>query len=135
MEERYFYSQTTGGFYPLSMKEQYESSINGWPADAVEISPEDYQALMDGQENGQVIIPGDDGMPELVTPDIDHTWETGAKIRALLKEASEIIFPLTLAVKLGMATEEETTSLEAWEKYSVLVSRVNPGEDWPQKPE
>lgn len=135
MEERYFYSPATGGFYPLSMKEQYESSINGWPADAIEISPEDYQALMDGQENGQVIVPGDDGVPELVTPEIDHVSETGAKIRTLLKEASEIIFPLTLAVKLGMATKEETASLEAWERYSVLVSRVKPGEDWPLKPE
>lgn len=53
----------------------------------------------------------------------------------LLKEAEDTIRYLERAVKLGMATEEETTSLEAWEKYSVLVSRVNPGEDWPQKPE
>lgn len=135
MEERYFYSPTRGGFYPLSMKEQYENSINGWPADAVEISPGDYQALMAGQENGQEIVPGDDGMPELVTPEIDLVAETGAKIRTLLKEAAEIIFPLTLAVKHGIATEDETASLEAWEKYSVLVNRVKPGEDLPLKPE
>ncbi|GLH24085.1 hypothetical protein ENT52713_14810 [Enterobacter sp. 200527-13] len=53
----------------------------------------------------------------------------------LLKEAEDTIRYLERAVKHGMATEEETVSLEAWEKYSVLVSRVKPGEDWPLKPE
>lgn len=53
----------------------------------------------------------------------------------LMAQAGKIIFPLALAVKHGMATEEETVSLEAWEKYSVLVNRVKPGEDWPLKPE
>lgn len=135
MEERYYYSPTTGGFYPFSMKEQYENSINGWPADAVEITLEDYQVLMAGQESGLVIVPGDDGLPVLITPEIDHVSETGAQKRTLLKEAAEIVFPLALAVKRGIATEEEMAQLEAWEEYSVLVNRVQPGEDWPTKPE
>lgn len=139
MEERYFYSPTTGGFYPLSMKEQYENSLNGWPADAVEISPEDYQALMAGQENGQEIVPGDDGMPELVTPEIDHVSETGAQKRALLREAAEIIFPLALAVKHGAATEDDSARLDAWESYIVLLHSIQPEDypdiEWPEKPE
>ncbi|CAM4027012.1 MULTISPECIES: tail fiber assembly protein [Lelliottia] len=72
---------------------------------------------------------------DYIEPAIDHVSETGAQKRALLREAGEIIFPLTLAVKHGMATKEEIASLDAWEKYSVLVSRVNPGDNWPLKPE
>ncbi|WP_210455089.1 tail fiber assembly protein, partial [Pantoea ananatis] len=54
----------------------------------------------------------------------------------LLAEAERIIFPLALAVKHDMATEEEKLRLAAWEKYSVLVSRVNPEKPkWPDKPE
>ncbi|EAQ7977982.1 tail fiber assembly protein, partial [Salmonella enterica] len=53
----------------------------------------------------------------------------------LLEEAENVITPLARAVKLNIATDEETKQLEAWELYSVLVSRVdtdNP--DWPEKP-
>ncbi|EGI3619721.1 tail fiber assembly protein, partial [Salmonella enterica] len=53
----------------------------------------------------------------------------------LLAEAESVIAPLARAVKLNIATDEEIKRLEAWELYSVLVSRVdtkNP--DWPDKP-
>ncbi|MCU6240803.1 tail fiber assembly protein [Enterobacter asburiae] len=53
----------------------------------------------------------------------------------LLKEAEDTIRYLERAVKHDMATEEEAASLDAWEKYSVLVNRVQPGEEWPPKPE
>jgi len=40
------------------------------------------------------------------------------------------------AVKFGMATEQEKADLEASEKYSVLVNRVNQEKpEWPKKPE
>ncbi|MGC4124130.1 tail fiber assembly protein [Enterobacter sp.] len=60
------------------------------------------------------------------------TQETRA---GLLREADDVIRPLERAVKHGMATPEEAERLEAWERYSVLLSRVNPGEEWPEKPE
>ncbi|HAX9705664.1 TPA: tail fiber assembly protein, partial [Escherichia coli] len=35
-----------------------------------------------------------------------------------------------------MATEEERTRLSAWERYSVLLRRVDSANpEWPQKPE
>ncbi|EHC4904226.1 tail fiber assembly protein, partial [Escherichia coli] len=47
-----------------------------------------------------------------------------------------VIQPLERAVRLNMATDEERTRLEAWERYSVLVSRVDTANpEWPQKPE
>ena len=55
---------------------------------------------------------------------------------ALLSESESVIQPLERAVRLNMATDEERTRLEAWERYSVLVSRVDTANpEWPQKPE
>ncbi|ECB3937064.1 tail fiber assembly protein, partial [Salmonella enterica subsp. enterica serovar Apapa] len=58
-----------------------------------------------------------------------------AKKVKLLEEAETVITPLARAVKLGIATDEERQRLEAWEQYSVLVSRVDTSEpDWPDIP-
>ncbi|EOT0219030.1 tail fiber assembly protein [Escherichia coli] len=54
----------------------------------------------------------------------------------LLSEAESVIQPLVRAVRLNMATNEERARLESWERYSVLVSRVDTANpEWPQKPE
>lgn len=133
-----YYSATTNGFYPSELKDDYMTA-GTWPDDGVEISESVYQALMDGQDSGQEIIPGEDGMPELFTPAVDHVSQTGTQRAALLKEADNIIRMLERAVRSGIATDEEKASLEAWEEYSVLLYRINPDKypdiDWPQKPE
>ncbi|ERA08523.1 tail fiber assembly protein [Escherichia coli] len=55
---------------------------------------------------------------------------------ALLSEAESVIQPLERAVRLNMATDEERARLEAWERYSVLVSRVDPANpEWPEMPQ
>ena len=54
----------------------------------------------------------------------------------LLTDAEYVILPLERAVRLNIATEEERTRLEAWERYSVLVSRVDPANpEWPEMPQ
>lgn len=58
-----FYSQSTHGFY--------DSGIhvgNQIPHDAVEITVEEWQALLEGQASGQVISADANGNPVLVTP-------------------------------------------------------------------
>ncbi|EFN5447277.1 tail fiber assembly protein [Escherichia coli] len=55
---------------------------------------------------------------------------------ALLSEAESVIQQLERAVRLNMATDEERSRLEAWERYSVLVSRVDPANpEWPEIPQ
>ncbi|HCN1305768.1 TPA: tail fiber assembly protein, partial [Escherichia coli] len=55
---------------------------------------------------------------------------------ALLSEAESVIQPLERAVRLNMATDEERARLESWERYSVLVSRVDPvNPEWPEMPQ
>ncbi|WP_097494928.1 tail fiber assembly protein, partial [Escherichia coli] len=44
---------------------------------------------------------------------------------SLMQVASEHIAPLQDAVALEIATEEETSLLEAWKKYRVLLNRVD----------
>ncbi|WP_349357007.1 terminase gpA endonuclease subunit [Escherichia coli] len=58
---------------------------------------------------------------------------------SLMQVASEHIAPLQDAVDLEIATEEETSLLEAWKKYRVLLNRVDtstaPDIEWPVIPE
>ncbi|MFB4228792.1 tail fiber assembly protein [Escherichia fergusonii] len=67
---------------------------------------------------------------------VDYISIAESKKSQLLAEAENTIQLLERAVRLDMATDEEYTRLKAWERYSVLVSRVdttNP--EWPDKPE
>ncbi|EBE2365558.1 tail fiber assembly protein [Salmonella enterica] len=58
-----------------------------------------------------------------------------SKKAKLLEDAETVITPLARAVKLGIATDEEQKRLEVWEKYSVLVNRVDISKpDWPDRP-
>jgi hypothetical protein len=54
-----FYSASTGGFYLTAVHG------NTMPADVVEISAEEHQALLEGQAAGGSIAPGEDGRPTL----------------------------------------------------------------------
>lgn len=65
MIEKYYYSATTKGFYLLSIKNSYDESKNGWPADCVEINENYYRALLNGQSDGKNIVPDENGTPVL----------------------------------------------------------------------
>lgn len=56
------YSAQTGGFYN---REIHGDNI---PADAVEITVEEHQALLEGQSNGKIITADKNGKPVLVDP-------------------------------------------------------------------
>lgn len=55
-----FYSKQTGGFYS---REIHGDNI---PSDAVEVSAEDYLFLIEGQSSGKIILPDENGFPQLV---------------------------------------------------------------------
>lgn len=57
-----FYSKQTGGFYT---REIHGDNI---PADAVEITPEQHAALLQGQSEGKVITADENGHPVLIDP-------------------------------------------------------------------
>ena len=83
-----------------------------------------------------------DGDKWVTDTDAEHAAEVEKareELERLQREADEIIERLRLAVKYDMATEGETARLAAWEKYSVLLSRIKPEDapeiEWPDKPE
>ncbi|MDE9577143.1 tail fiber assembly protein, partial [Citrobacter portucalensis] len=58
------------------------------------------------------------------------------KKSSLLAEAMAVIAPLERAVKLDIATSDEIASLEVWERYSVMVNRVDTSKpEWPTTPD
>ncbi|CAH3780465.1 tail fiber assembly protein [Citrobacter freundii] len=58
------------------------------------------------------------------------------KKSSLLAEAMAAIAPLERAVKLDIATSDEIASLEVWERYSVMVNRVDTSKpEWPTPPD
>ena len=65
-------------------------------------------------------------------------WKT-VTTQFYIQEFSEHIAPLQDAVDLEIATEEETSLLEAWKKYRVLLNRVDtstaPDIEWPEEPD
>lgn len=82
-----------------------------------------------------------DGPQWVIDKDAQHAAEVliaDAKLKQLHDEADELIERFRRAVKYDMATDDETTQLEAWERYSVLLSRVSaldtPNIAWPDKP-
>ena len=134
----YFYSKNTGGFYPESMKNEYEE----WPTDAVIVSDSDYESLFSGQAAGKFIMANDNGYPILADPPEPTHDEliaiAEAKRSELMFEATQIIATLQDAVDLEMATDDEKSQLVEWKKYRVLVSRIDttdaPGISWPEYP-
>ncbi|WP_439412741.1 tail fiber assembly protein [Enterobacter ludwigii] len=138
MTMTYFYSASTYAFYPLEFKKDYEEART-LPEDTVDISEAEYQALLSGQSEGLEIAPDENGRPTLSEPVVDPVVVAEGTQSRLLKEAEDIIRYLERAVKYDMATEEEKLRHAAWEKYSVLLSRIMPADapeiEWPVKPE
>ena len=110
-----FYSKSTNGFY--------NSEINGEniPLDAIEISYDYYQELLDGQSHGKIIEPDKNGYPILVNPPAPEPIE--------IKTVS------MRQCRLALLQEELLDDVEAlittreqhiWWDYSTQVEKYNP---------
>ena len=141
MSETYFYSASTGGFYPESMLEIYENSINGLPGDLKEVSEANYNALIVGQESGKRIIADKKGNPILsaqAEPSGEEVINSNSRKKTeLIASATAKINPLQDAVDMEIATDEENKSLNQWKLYRVSVNRVDTTQkeiNWPDIP-
>ena len=76
-------------FYSKLNQAFYDNTIHtSLPEDALEISPEQHAALLAGQSNGQVIMPGKDGKPVLADPAPSHLHQWNGKEWTLEKAAA-----------------------------------------------
>jgi len=132
-----YYAASTNGFYS---KEIHGDEI---PADSVEITDEEWIALLEGQEKGKLITADKKGNPILQdypAPTADQVIKMAAAEKTrLLALATVKIGPLQDAEDLDIATAEEAENLKKWKKYRVLLNRVdtNTSDDisWPVAPE
>jgi len=144
MDEQYYYSAKTGGFYRESDRDVYEASANGWPGDTVLVSDDEYNSLFDGQANGRIITADDSGRPVLTDPVID--WQAAAvqKRQNLLTTASEVTADWRTELQLGIISDEDKNCLVKWMAYikrikALDLSSINDEAGlnqiaWPNKP-
>lgn len=140
MTEQYIFSPQGNLFYPVSLRDDYESA-GGWPADGVDISYELYLEFIAQPPTGMVRgVAG--GLPVWVAaPPLssdERAASAQAKKAALRLTADSAIAPLQDAVDLDDATDEEVTQLMAWKQYRVALNRVDITADdivWPELPQ
>lgn len=128
-----YYSKSTGGFY--------DDEINGddIPEDTVEITDETWMALLNGQAEGKIISPDDNGYPVLTAlpppTQRERIAQDEQKQRELRVKADSEISWRQDAVDADIATDEETAALSEWKKYRVLLMRVDTAKPvWPTPP-
>ncbi|MGQ1886229.1 tail fiber assembly protein [Serratia marcescens] len=138
----YQFSASTGCFYPDELLPAYRDN-HSLPADLMAVGEEEFFEFTGIPPEGKQRGVGPDGKPAWV----DVPPLTKGQLTALAaseKElhrtvAEDVIGPLARAEKYGIATTEELNSLERWEKYSVLLNRINPNDapdiEWPVMPE
>ncbi|EOF8224348.1 tail fiber assembly protein [Yersinia enterocolitica] len=136
-----YFSAITKGFYPTDVidKEWYEKHGN-WPTDVTKISRSDYEKYLSTPPMGME-LGSKNGKPAWVEVEISkerYIIIATMEKQQLMVVAEEAIAPLLRAVKFDMATDEEKALLEAWERYSVLLSRIDvrsaPDIKWPLTP-
>lgn len=110
--------------------------------DQKELPDSYWEEMVIGQAQGKVISTDQQGLPYLADPPpltIEQLALIAEATKAnLMAEATRVIAPLEDAQKYAMATAEELSSLEAWQKYRVMLFRVNtslaPDIEWPITP-
>lgn len=151
-----YFEPVTGFFYDSEISTEI-------PESAIEISDELFTTVFAGQNEGKAIVSGKNGLPENAPqpPSAFHTWDSDSdswvlsdaaqeqwhkknvldaenQKKELMNAAEAAIAPLSRAKSLGIATQDELSRLEAWERYSVLLSRVDissaPEIVWPPIP-
>lgn len=109
-----FYSKSTKGFYTPDV---HGTDI---PADAVEITDDSYQSLMDGQSVGMVIVCNEIGELSLASaPPPPIATISPRQIRQALTRAG-------LRTRVESAVAGGSQDLKDWYEFSTAFERLNP---------
>lgn len=139
MKQIYYFSATNTGFYAESLKGSVYELSGAWPADAVELSDDDYKTYSGQAPDGKILGSGDGGMPAWV----DIPPSTAEELIAMAERERNSLRTIADAeiawrqdaVDAGIATDEETAALAEWKKYRVLLMRVDTAKPvWPTLP-
>ena len=137
----WLWSAKNNAFFHSSKIEDYKRNSFDL-RDLIEVGDDVFDEYSESR-SGVVRGVGGDGNPCWVdAPPMSHVdlvaqYESAKSV--LQCEAEDVIKPLERANKLGIATDGELESLTEWERYSVLLMRVDtslaPNIEWPQKPQ
>ena len=144
-EEGKNWYEEVSNFQEDTIKIVYDENniIVGITRDASTLNPEgfsvvevpDITANRRADDSGKWMFKDGAVIKRIYTAD-EQQQQAESKKAVLLSEAESVIQPLERAVRLNMATDEERARLESWERYSVLVSRVDPANpEWPEMPQ
>ncbi|EEU5818726.1 tail fiber assembly protein [Escherichia coli] len=144
-EEGKNWYEEVSNFQEDTIKIVYDENniIVGITRDASTLNPEgfsvvevpDITANRRADDSGKWMFKDGAVIKRIYTAD-EQQQQAESKKAVLLSEAESVIQPLERAVRLNMATDEERARLELWERYSVLVSRVDPANpEWPEIPQ
>lgn len=121
----------------------YDTDVSPAPDDVqvVDISDDQWTALLAAQSSGKILVRGEDGMPVAVDPpppSADELKAVNSMTRdALLAAAALAIAPLQDAVDLDEATDAEVALLKQWKQYRIAVNRIDLTQStlsWPASP-
>jgi len=117
------YSKSTGGFYDAEI---HGASI---PSDSVEISNEEYDALLTGQSNGMAISSDADGYPCLAErPGVDPQIVVAQKLNQI-RIAREVILNRLAGIALAANLGGDTATAQAY--LAVRTGLLNITKDLP----
>lgn len=105
------------GFYLLSEKESYETSVHGWPDDAVAVTDEEYKVLFAGQASGKLITSDESGRPTLTDPVIDWHARAEQQRQSLITAAKNITSDWRTELQLEIISDNDKASLVKWMGY------------------
>lgn len=140
-----YYSAKNNGFYHSELEGDYKSSPDGWPDDAVAVSDEQYQNLLEGQASGKVIASDSEGSPTLTDPVIDWQAKAESQRQSLLSAANTTISLWQTKLLAGkQLSEEQKKKLDSWLAYmdeleAMDFAHIDSEEkyhtiEWPVKP-
>ncbi|MBS9427674.1 tail fiber assembly protein [Photorhabdus akhurstii] len=140
-DKNYVFSALNRAFYPLLLQQNYIEA-GSWPNDPLPVTDDIFNEFSGIPPIGKILSSGEDGLPcwENIPPPTKEEliFIAESQKTQFISLANEKITPLSDAVELDIATDEEMLLLKEWKKYRVMLNRVDtsnaPEIDWPIKP-
>ncbi|MFD0707097.1 phage tail protein [Photorhabdus luminescens] len=140
-DKNYVFSALNRAFYPLLLQQNYIEA-GSWPNDPLPVTDDIFNEFSGIPPIGKILSCGEDGLPcwEDIPPPTKEEliFIAESQKTQFISLANEKITPLSDAVELDIATDEEMLLLKEWKKYRVMLNRVDtsnaPEIDWPIAP-
>ncbi|WP_323836965.1 tail fiber assembly protein [Photorhabdus africana] len=139
--KNFVFSALNKAFYPLLLQQNYIEA-GSWPNDPISVTDDIFNTFSGIPPTGKILSSGKEGLPcweDIPPPKKEELISIAESQKAqFISLANEKITPLSDAVELGIATDEEMLLLKEWKKYRVMLNRVDtstaPEIDWPISP-